>query len=158
MEPGQWIAAFREAHERFRSGALTDAERARYLAMREELATSLVGAQGLMVPAGQAARRHFRVAQVFAIEINNLYRSMTKDISRAGFSCLVPATLKEGDPFSFALTLKRGEDPVTGQGRVVGVVKQQGNSRVSFSIDTLSEANAERLEMALFDAVLARLK
>ncbi len=158
MEPGQWIAAFREGHERFRAGALSEAERKRYLAMREELANSLVAAQGLMVPAGQNARRHFRVAQVFAVEVNNLYPAMTKDISRAGFSCLVPATMRERDPFSFALTVKRGEDPVTGQGRVVNVVKQQGNSRVSFSIDTMSEANAERLEMALFDAVLQRLK
>jgi hypothetical protein len=45
---------------------------------------------------------------------------------------------------------------VVGQAKVVAVVRQSGNSRVSFAIESLGEADAERLEMALFDAVLAR--
>lgn len=158
MDPGQWISGFREQHEKMRAGRLSEQETKRYLSMREELARSMVSSQGLTVPEGQNARAHFRVAQVYSVELNNLYKGLTKDIARSGFSTIVPAAMKEGDPFSFALTLKRGEDPVTGQGKVVSALKQQGNTRISCSIDTINPANAERLEMALFDAVLARLK
>jgi hypothetical protein len=126
--------------------------------MREELARSLVSSQGLTISEGQNARKVFSVAQVYSVEINNLYKGLTKDISRSGFTTTIPSSMKEGAPIAFSFTLKRGEDAVTGQGKVVTALKQQSNTRISCSIDTISEANAERLEMALFDAVLSRLK
>jgi hypothetical protein len=59
---------------------------------------------------------------------------------------------------TFALTLGKGQEPVSGQAHVVSAIRQQGNSRISFAIDFVSEENGERLELALFDAVLLRLK
>ncbi len=158
MDPGQWLSGFREQHEKMRAGRLSEGETRRYLSMREELARSLASSQGLTVPEGQNARKFFRVAQVYTVEINNLYKGLTKDISRSGFSTIVPTSMKEGDPLAFSFVLKRGEDPVTGRGKVITALKQQGNTRISCSIDTISDANAERLEMALFDAVLSRIK
>jgi len=158
MEPSEWMGVFRELHTRLKADQLSPKERERYLSMREELARSLAAAQGLTVPEGENARRYFRVAQVFVLELNNLARSMTRDVSRSGFSATVPGAFVENDTLSFAITLGRGQEPITGQGHVVSSIKQQGNSKVSVAIDVLNEANAERLEIALFDSVLARFK
>lgn len=158
MDPTQWIAGFRQQHARHKAEPLTGEDLATYLAMREELARSLVAAQGLTVPVGQNARRHFRVAQVFPVELNNLYQSVTRDVSRAGFSAVVQGAFKEGERIAFSLTLGRGIEPVTGSANVVSSLRLQGSSRVSFAIDHLADGGAERLECALFDAVLSRLK
>ena len=158
VDPTQWIAGFRQQHTSHKAEPLAGEELTTYLAMREELARSLLAAQGLTVPAGQNARRHFRVAQVFPVELNNLYQSVTRDISRAGFSAVVQGAFKDGERVAFALTLARGVEPLTGSANVVSSMRLQGSSRVSFCIDHLAEAGAERLECALFDAVLARLK
>lgn len=158
MDPSQWIAQFRVLHERVSRGQASDEDRLRHKAMREELATSLVQSQGQSVPPGSQARKHFRVPQVFPVEVNNIYRLVTRDISRAGFSALVNGSLAVGDDISFSLTLARGTEPITGKGHVAELSKLQGSARVGFAIDAMSEAAAERLEMALFDAVLARLK
>jgi hypothetical protein len=158
MEPSEWMGVFRELHTRLKADQLTPKERERYLSMREELARSLAAAQGLTVPEGQNARRYFRVAQVFRVELNNLSTAMTRDVSRSGFSATVPGTFAENAALSFAITLGRGQDPITGQGHVVTSLKQQGNSKISVAIDVLNDANAERLEVALFDSVLARFK
>ena len=158
MDPNEWIATFRALHQRVKDHSATDDERQRHKAMREELARSLVATQGQSMPPGSPARRHFRVRQVFPVEVNNTYRVVTNDISQAGFSALINGSLKVGDEISFSLTLSRGTDPITGRGHVAEVTKLQGSARVGFAIDSMNESDVERLEMALFDAVLARLK
>jgi hypothetical protein len=158
VDPTQWLAGFRELHAKHKQTPLADADLRRYHNMREELARSLVAAQGLTVPEGQNARRYFRVAQVLPLELNNLHKSVTRDISRIGFSAVVQGTFKEGERLSFIITLARGVEAATGSAHVVTSVRQQGSSRVSFAIDHLDDAAAERLEVALFDAVLSRLK
>lgn len=156
MDPAAWLAGFRVTHGRAKAGQLSPDEQQKYLAMREELARSLVAAQGLTVPDGQQARRHFRVAQVFGLEVANLYTTVTKELSRAGFSALITGSLQANDRVDFKLLLGRGSEPVQGQARVVSIVRQSGNSRVSFNIEAMSPEDGERLESALFDAVLAR--
>lgn len=156
MDPSKWIAAFRVLHEKVKKGTASEEEQRQYPAMREELARSLVSAQGLTVPPGQDARKHFRVAQVFTLEVNAVYRAVTRDVSRSGFSALVPATFKEGEEVTFSLQVGREVEPVAGRARVVSSVKQAGNSRVAFAILGLEQSAGDRLETALFDAVLAR--
>ena len=158
MDPGKWIAQFRALHQRVSSGQATEAELQQHKAMREELARSLLVAQGQSVPPGSPARKHFRVPQVFPIEVNNIYRAVTKDISRAGFSTVINGSLQVGDEVTFSLTVARGAEPITGRAHVAQVTKQPGSSRLGFAIDSMSDADAERLEMALFDSVLARVK
>jgi hypothetical protein len=158
MDPSQWIAAFRVLHERVKKGDVPPDDAAKHVAMREELARSLASAQGLTVPVGQNARRHFRVAQVFPLEVNRVCQALTRDVSRSGFSALVPGAFREGEQVSFSIIPGRGQDPVQGLASVVSSVKQAGNSRVSFAVTSLEESAGDRLEMALFDAALARIK
>jgi hypothetical protein len=127
------------------------------MAMREELAKSLVAAQSLQVPEDRNFRKNFRVAQVFKLEIERTYQAMTKEVSRSGFSALMPAELKVGKTVGFALTLSRGIEPISGEAKVVNAVKA-GMWRIDFHIILLNDEYAEKLESALYDAVLARFK
>lgn len=158
MDPSQWIASFRALHQRVSRGEASDEDKQRHRAMREELAASLVASQGQSVPPGSQARKHFRVPQVFPVEIDNVHRIVTRDISRLGFSALLNGSLKLGDEVRFSLTVSRAAEPITGRAHVASLTKLQGSARLGFAIDSMSEDDAERLEMALFDAVLARLK
>jgi hypothetical protein len=58
----------------------------------------------------------------------------------------------------FSLRLPGIGDPVTGRAKMVSAQRKIGTHRVSFSIQGLSTKDAERLEMALFDLALERIK
>jgi hypothetical protein len=158
MDPGEWMAQFAVAHEANKKGTLSTSAKAQYLQLREELARSLAGAQRLAVPEGQPARRFFRVAQMLPVEVASLYRTMTRDISVAGFSAVVPGSLRESEIVSYALTVQKGADPITGRAKVVSALRNGNQTKCSFALESISETDAERLETALFDAVVARYK
>ena len=157
MDPSEWIKKFREQHEKARMGKMLPDEKKRYLAMREEFARSLVSAQGLSMAPGQTARQTFRVAQALPVEINRTTRVITRDISRGGFSTVINQNFSSGDVVPYVLTLGRGLEPISGEGKVASVQRQPGNYRLSISFGQLSEVDAERLELTLFDAVLSRI-
>ena len=157
MDPTEWMAGFRVVHERAKAKQLNDADFKDYLEMREELARSLVSAQALTVPEGQSSRRYFRVAQMYKVEIASTWQTMTKHVSRMGFSAALGSQLNVGQEVDFSLFVSRDGEAITGKAKVVSAVKQ-GGWMTSFTIEVLNEANAERLESALFDAVLARFK
>ncbi|MGQ0506098.1 MAG: hypothetical protein ACT4TC_12360 [Myxococcaceae bacterium] len=158
MDPSEWFTLFRATHEKFKKNELDKDDTGRYIAMREELARSLVAAQGLTVPDGTPARRFFRVAQAWSLEIDHVHRTLTRDVARAGFSAVVPAGFKEGQVVSFKLSMTRGQDPISGSAKIVAAPRAGSALRASFSIETLAETEGDRLETSLFDAVLTRLK
>jgi hypothetical protein len=157
MDPSEWMARFKITHDRYKANILNDEQKKDYFGMREELARSLVAAQALQTPEGATARKFFRVAHVYKVEINRTYQAMTKMVSVSGFSAALPAELKVGAKVGFAITLQRDTEAISGEAKVVSAVKQ-GMWQISFSIELLNDANAERLETALFDAVLSRYK
>jgi len=158
MEPSEWMHRFKITHEQAKAGKLKEAEHKAYLDMREELARSLIAAQSLQVPKGEFSRKHFRVAQMYKLEIANTYQSMTRQVSVKGFSANLQAQFKVGQELDFALHVQRETDPITGKAKVVSVQKQGALHLVSFSIEHMSEASSERLETVLFDAVLSRFR
>jgi hypothetical protein len=158
MDPSEWIARFRITHDRFKANILNEEQKKDYFGMREELARSLVAAQQLQTPEGSPARKVFRVAQVYKVEINKTYQGMTKMISPSGFSVALATEIRTGTKVQFAIALMRDTEPVTGEAKVVSAAKQGALWQLSFAIEHIGEANAERLEVALFDAVLARYK
>ncbi|MFZ5442737.1 MAG: hypothetical protein ACOZQL_22195 [Myxococcota bacterium] len=157
MDPAQWIAGFKILHEQMKKGLLKDDEQKKYVAMAEELARSLMAAQGMAPPSGVPARRAFRVAHVFPIEIDNVSRTMTREISCQGFTATVNGMFKEGQQISWALTLSRGTDPMQGMATVETAPRiGGGSSRVTANFNKLTEAQLQRLELALVDAALSR--
>lgn len=152
MDAQQWMLQFKQVHESAKKNGSDEKHRA----MKEELAKSLVQAQGLSVPEGQANRKAFRIAQAWQIEINGIYKCLTRDVSGGGFSALVPANLSVGDEVQFSLRIGSGQEPVTGSATVVAAIRQAGNSRVSFNIVSMPKADVDRFENAIFDCVVSR--
>lgn len=157
MDAAVWLKGFRLTHEKARLGQLSPDEHERYLGMREELARSAVVSQGAKVPSGKSARESFSVPQVFQVEISNLYKTVTREISRSRFVATLSQNFSKGDPVSFSLSLGRTQEPITGQATVVESLRQAGASRTTFEFGQMTPENAERLELALFDALLSRI-
>jgi hypothetical protein len=158
MEPAQWLASFNVLHDQNRRGGLNPSEKKKYLQMRDELARSLMQSQNLTVPTNVAPRRALGVAQLFSIELQNVHRVMTRELSCTGYVALVPATFGVGELVTFTLTLGRSIELVKGDSVVKQISKQGTNYRVVADFKGLMEPALERIEDAVFDAALSRLK
>jgi hypothetical protein len=159
MDFSVWLTSFRELHERARRKLLTSEEHAHYLEAREQLARSLLAAQGQNVPAGSMARRNFRVPKGMPVDVcfrSGSLRSRTLDISSGGFSCTLPGNPLEAEHLGFVLWLPSQEEgPVVGRARIVAAsTTESGPRRVSFAFEFVSEDDSERLEMMIFDLAL----
>jgi hypothetical protein len=158
MDFSVWLTSFRELHERARRKLHTSEERALYLEAREQLARSLLAAQGQSVQPGSMARRNFRVPKGMPVDIcfrTGSLRSRTLDISSGGFSCTLPGNPLE-EHLGFVLWLPEQEEgPVVGRARIVAAsTAESGPRRVSFAFEFVSEDDYERLEMMIFDLAL----
>ena len=81
---------------------------------------------------------------------------MTIDVSTGGFSTLLSRAPSLGEEVRYSLRMPAAE-PLAGQCRVTDVKAQTGNVRVSFQFVGLSAGDRERIEVFVFDTVLAQL-
>jgi hypothetical protein len=159
MDLAQWLTAFKTLHEKAKRGTLVGADERDYLAGREELARALVSAQHLTLQPGQSPRLALRVARALQVDLESPVRKdrlTTFDLSLGGFSALVARAPTPDEVLTATLRLP-GVDPVVTPVTVAGMRAQPGNVRVSFSFARLEGPVAERLELAVFDAVLGQL-
>jgi hypothetical protein len=155
----QWLLEFRQLHEKARRGQLGERELQLYRSGRDELARALLAAQRLTLRPGETPRRALRVGRALQVDLDlatSRERAVTVDISTGGFSCLLAKGPPVGDEVGFSLRLP-ATDPVAGRARVTDVKVLPGNVRVSFQFATPSDADRERLELFVFDTVLAQL-
>jgi hypothetical protein len=160
MNLAQWISAFKALHAKAKGGALDDAEAFDYRAGREALARALVAAQGLTRQPGQAPREALRVARVLQVELESRVRSerlATSELSLGGFSARMARAPAPDEELTATMRLP-GVEPVVTRVRVAGVKVQPGSELVSFSFMKLESEATERLEMAIFDVVLAQMR
>ncbi len=156
---GEWLSTFRRLHEKARLGQLRDRELHAYRTGRDELARALLAAQRLTLRPGETPRRALRVARALQVDLDLTTareRAVTIDLSTGGFSCLLAKAPPVGEELGFSLRIP-ASDPLTGRARVQDVRVLPGNVRVSFHFAGLGEAEKERLEMFVFDTVLAQL-
>jgi hypothetical protein len=154
-----WLAAFRERHERARRGTLGPAEQAAYRSDREELARALLAAQRLTLKPGETPRQTLRVARALQIELDlpgARQRAITADLSTGGFSALLPKAPPLGEDLGLSLRLP-AEAPVVCRARIIDVRPQGTHARVAGRFLDLGPGDRERLELYVFDAVLAQL-
>jgi len=159
MSLAEWLRTFRDLHERARRGSLKAAEEVAYRAGREELARALLAAQRLTLKPGETPRQALRVARALQVDLDLLtsqQRAITIDLSTGGFSCLLAKAPPLGDDVGFSLRLPATE-PLAGRVRVADVKPLQGNVRVAFQFAGLEPKDRERLELFVFDTVLAQL-
>jgi hypothetical protein len=154
-----WLLGFRQLHEKARRGQLRDADLARYRTGRDELARALLAAQKLQLKPGEVPRRALRVARALQLDLDfgtAAHRAVTSDISTGGFSCLLAASPPLGEEARFTLRMPAAE-PLSGRVRVQDVKPNQGNARVSLAFVGLTDDDRERVELFVFDTVLAQL-
>jgi hypothetical protein len=159
MSLAQWLATFREMHERARRGALDARDLAIYKAGRDELARALLAAQRLTLKPGETPRQALRVARALQVELDLLTsreRAITLDLSTGGFACLLAKGPPIGDEIGFTMRMPAAE-PLAGRARVADVKPHAGNVRAAFQFLNLSAEEKERLEAFVFDTVLAQL-
>jgi hypothetical protein len=156
----EWLNGFKDLHERAKSRTLDAKDLATYHAAREELAGVLVSAQRLSLQPGQKARRALGTARALQVDIefgSRTMRGLTQQVSAGGFAALLSPWPLRGESVQVALRLP-GSEMVKATARVVEVREQGGNARVSFEFVNLGEAEVERLEMFVFDAVLEQFQ
>ncbi len=155
----QWLLEFRQLHEKARRGQLSERERQAYRSGRDELARALLAAQRLTLRPGETPRRALRVGRALQVDLDLATardRAVTIDLSTGGFSCLLAKAPPVGDEVGFSLRLP-ASDPLAGRARVTDVKVLPGNVRVSFQFVNQGDAERERLELFVFDTVLAQL-
>jgi hypothetical protein len=157
----EWMKTFRDLHEQARAKKLSPEELVDYRAARDELARALLSAQRLTVKPGETPRSSLRVARALQVDLDMLTstaRAITVDLCTGGFACLLAkAPSSMGDEVGFSLRLP-GAETMTGKVRVADVKSQQGNVRVSFQFSGMSAEERERIEMFVFDTVLAQIQ
>ncbi len=155
----QWLLEFRQLHEKARRNQLSERELQVYRNGRDELARALLAAQRLTLRPGETPRRALRVGRALQVDLDlvtSRERAVTIDLSTGGFSCLLAKAPPVGDEVGFSLRLP-ASDPLAGRARVTDVKVLPGNVRVSFQFANQTEADKERLELFVFDTVLAQL-
>jgi len=160
MGQAGWLKAFRYLHDKAKRGTIEPRDRQDYLAARDELARVLLSAQRVAIQPGLCPRRALRVARALQVDIafpDGTVRAMTLQLSSGGFGALVARPPTLDDEVQVVLRIPGGE-PLKAAARVVEVKKQAGNANVSFQFVGLDESEVERLEVFVFDAVLAQLQ
>ncbi|HVG61913.1 MAG TPA: PilZ domain-containing protein [Hyalangium sp.] len=160
MSVNGWLQEFRALHKRARQKQLNEEDKRLYLQAREQFARALTAAQGMTLRPGEMARQTFRVAQAMQIELSlnsGIIRAMTLDISKGGFSVVLGKPPAENEMVGYTLKMPEGADSIIGRAQLVASRKQIGNYRLSFSFQSMSEYDQERLETVLFDAALSRI-
>jgi hypothetical protein len=160
MRLQSWLAEFCKMHEQAHRGSLSDEELAEYLAARNELSRAVLRAQRIVLKPGQAPRQSVRAALALQVTLHlpaGRLQTLTQDVSSGGFSAFVPALQAGAYTVAFALRLAREGTPVEGNVRVVGTHPADSALRVAFAYEGLAPEAIERIELAVFDSLVAQL-
>src|SRR5512142_175519 len=160
MDLSEWLQEFRKLHDEAKRGTLSRQDLLQYQAARNELARALLAAQHIALEPGLQPRRTLRAASAIQADVaffDGTVRTTTRTVSSGGFGALLARPPKLGEEVRVALRLPGGE-ALQIQAQVVEVKPQPGNAHVSFKWVGLGEAEAERLELFVFDVVLDQLR
>jgi c-di-GMP-binding flagellar brake protein YcgR len=83
-------------------------------------------------------------------------RAVTRDISVGGFGAMLDRMLPAEERVTYSLRIQ-GPSPLNGEARIIDMKSIGGRIRGSFGFVDLSGADRERLELFVFDAILASL-
>ena len=159
MSLKEWLTRFQSQHQRARAGTLDADGWASYRAGREELARALMAAQKASLKPGEAARQGLRVARAIQADLEwsvDKIRVVTLDLSAGGFGALLAKAPPGNEDIRVQFRMPGG-DVVLAKARVVGVQVGPTSCRVSFCFTEIGAAEREKVELLVFDTVLAQL-
>lgn len=160
MGMADFLAGFRSLHEQAKSGRLPPEKQSEYEHARNELARSLVTMERVGLRPGQTWRQALRVPRAVKIELRssaNLLRTITIDLSVGGFGAPVGARIAANEEVDVTLHLPPG-DPIQCRARSVSCLAHNGSFRLSAAWVGLGAADHDRIETAVFDTVLMKLR
>jgi PilZ domain len=156
---GDWLAGFKDLHDQVRRRQLPAAGLPAYRAARDELARALLAAHRLALRDGESPRRALRVNRALPVDLDlpgGRVRAPTLDLSTGGFGAALPHAPPVGASVPYTLRLEGGD--VSGMARLLDArPRAPGPLRASFAFEALSDDEVERIELAVFDAVLEQL-
>jgi hypothetical protein len=155
----EWLTQFCKLHQQARDGTLHNSERDRYNAARDELARALLKAQRIALQPSETPRRSLRAALALSISLHlpgGVVQLLTRDISSGGFSMKLANPPPNGTLVPFTLRLP-GKESLEGKARLVSSVQAPEGRRASFSFEKLAPDLVEKIELAVFDAVVKQL-
>lgn len=154
----QFIAEFRNLHDKLRNGTLSLLEQARYTDQRQQFVRMMLISQ--IGVTGQTLRSSLRMSKMLKVEVRAesepVERLTTLEIATKGFATLMPKALPLGTVCGFTLYLPKPASPITGRAVVASTRPQGGVARTSFLFDNLLPQAAGELDIALIDAILER--
>jgi hypothetical protein len=160
MGLSEWLKSFRVLHEQARKNVLSAGDRLAYTAARDELARAMLAAQHAALGSGSSPRQALRVSRALQADLSfddGDVRAITLDISAGGFAVLLAKAPSPGEVVTVSLRMP-GAEPLKAEASVVEVRRNPGNARVSFQFRDLDDGGRERLELLVFDCVLAQLQ
>jgi hypothetical protein len=155
-----WLKKFTALHDKARSGKLTIVENRTYVGARNELARALLKKHAQKIPHGAQARQIVRAPAALPVALHlpgNVTQAVTQELWTGGFSTIIPPLSFSVDRLKFALTLTKDAPPIEGWAHVLSDLASRGSTRLTVEFEKLSDADAERVEFAVFDSVLLRL-
>jgi hypothetical protein len=160
MSLRDWLLAFKAQHEEARSGRLSAEGWAAYRAARDELARAMLAAQRAALRPGEVPRQQLRVARAMQADLEwsiDKVRAVTLDVSSGGIAVLLSRAPPKDEEIRVQLKVPGGE-PVKARARLAGVQQQPSNVRVALAFSEISDADRDRIELAVFDTVIQQLK
>jgi hypothetical protein len=155
-----WLATFRQLHERAEQNTLPADQQAAYDNDRPDVLRALAVIQQLTVQPGQIPRRQPRVSRAVQVEITGgkaTSHGITLDLSPGGFAMLMDRDPAVGSELSYRLHLPRGA-PIAGLARVVDAKQSQGGSfRVACAFIDLTDVDSHRISSFVLSTALTRL-
>jgi hypothetical protein len=151
---------FRMLHELAKGGTISQADREEYERARNEFARLIVTTQELNAPKG-GERAAFRIAYMVKVDVEYAglsQQASTLDLGEGGFAALLhpPPPLTAICNVKLALAGGDGK-PILAKAKCVGQQKHGGVVRAGFSFTEIDPAARERLALAVFDQVVAKL-
>jgi CheY-like chemotaxis protein len=157
---GALLGRFRELHAEARAGKLRGEHRELYRTLRDDLARAFLAMQNLPFALRGSPRRHLRVPAVLPVVLDvraTKVQAATLDLGPGGFAATFPVKLERDDEVHFVLHVPK-ERPLAGRARVAHVTTTPaGRHRAGFVFFALPREDAERVELLVFDTVLAQL-
>lgn len=156
----EWLKKFSTLHERARARKLSPADNRGYLAARNELARAILKKTQQPLPPGAKGRQLLRAATAVPVDIHlpgGPVHALTQELWAGGLSAIVPPVQLANQRLKFVLTLSKDVPPVEGWAKVISDSAVGGSTRLTIEFEPLTPAESERIEFAVFDAVVARL-
>ena len=155
-----WLATFRQLHDRAEQNTLAPDQQAAYNHDRPEVLHALAVIQQLTIQSGQTPRRQPPVSRAVQVEITGgkaTSHGITLDLSSGGFAMLMDRDPAVGSELSYKLHLPRGA-PIVGLARVVDAKQTQGgSSRVASAFIDLTDIDSHRISSFVLSTALTRL-